>query len=89
MLVGMPSGNPRIASSRAFVAWNLLGILDLVVAVGSGTAIAWFGLGADPASMSAMPRLPLVLVPAFLVPIFVMLHITALIRAARFRTAVE
>lgn len=80
--------DPRIASSRAFVAWNLLGILDLVVAVGSGTLIAWFGLGANPGSMSAMPRLPLVLIPAFLVPIFVMIHVTALIQAG-FRTAAE
>lgn len=75
--------NPRLASSRGFVVWNLLGILDLVVAVGSGTLIAWFGLGADPASMSAMPQLPLVLIPAFLVPIFVMLHVTSLLRARR------
>jgi hypothetical protein len=79
--------NPRIAASRGFVIWNVLGILDLVVAVGTGTAIAWFGLGADAASMNAMPQLPLVLVPAFLVPIFVMLHITALIQAKRFTAA--
>jgi hypothetical protein len=79
--------NPRIAASRGFVIWNVLGILDLVVAVGTGTAIAWFGLGADAASMNAMPHLPLVLVPAFLVPIFVMLHITALIQAKRFTAA--
>lgn len=79
--------NPRIAASRGFLIWNVLGILDLVVAVGTGTAIAWFGLGADAASMNAMPQLPLVLVPAFLVPIFVMLHITALIQAKRVTAA--
>jgi hypothetical protein len=33
--------------------------------------------------MSAMPQLPLVLIPAFLVPIFVMLHVTSLLRARR------
>jgi hypothetical protein len=73
--------DPRIAGSRGFVVWNLLGILDLAVAVGSGTSIAWFGVGADAASMGAMARLPLVLVPAFLVPIFVMLHVVAILRA--------
>jgi len=78
---------PRIAASRGFVIWNALGILDLVVAVGTGTAIAWFGLGADAASMNAMPQLPLVLIPAFLVPIFLMLHITALIQAKRLTAA--
>ena len=81
--------NPRLAASRGFVVWNLLGILDLVVAIGSGTLIAWFGLGANPASMSAMPRLPLVLIPAFLVPIFVMLHITALIQAKHLAGGVD
>jgi hypothetical protein len=80
---------PRVAASRGFVLWNLLGILDLVVAVGSGTLIAWFGLGADPASMSAMPRLPLVLIPAFLVPIFVMLHITALVQAKHLASSID
>jgi hypothetical protein len=79
--------NPRVAASRAFVVWNLLGILDLVVAVGTGTLIAWFGLGADATRMNAMPQLPLVLIPAFLVPLFVMLHITALIQAKRLSAA--
>lgn len=81
--------DPRIAASRGFVVWNLLGILDLVVAVGTGTSIAWFGLGASPASMGAMPRLPLVLIPAFLVPMFVMLHITALLQAKRLAEGVD
>ena len=79
---------PRVASSRGFVVWNLLGILDLVAAIGTGTSIAWFGLGADSASMNAMPQLPLVIIPVYLVPIFVMLHITSLVQA-RFRTAAE
>jgi hypothetical protein len=64
-----------------FVVWNLLGIFDLVVAVGIGTLVSWFGIGADNASIGPMAQLPLLLIPAFLVPSFVMLHIAALLQA--------
>ena len=63
------------ASSRRFVSWNLLGILDLVVALTIG---ALGGVTTAP-----MARTPLVLVPAFLVPFFVILHLTALFQARR------
>ncbi len=52
------------------MTWNVLGILDLVVAV----------------SMGALNRLPLVLVPAYFVPLFVMLHVAALPQARRVGT---
>jgi hypothetical protein len=73
--------NPQIVTSPLFVAWNLLGILDLVVAVGAGTLVSWFGIGAGNASMGPMAQLPLLLIPAFLVPGFVMLHIAAILQA--------
>jgi hypothetical protein len=72
---------PGLVSSGRFVAWNVLGILDLVVAVGAGTLVAWFGIGADSASMGPMAQLPLLLIPGFLVPLFVILHIAALFQA--------
>jgi hypothetical protein len=75
--------NPGLVSSRLFVAWNLLGILDLVVAVGTGTLVAWFGIGADSASMGPMAQLPLLLIPGFLVPLFVILHVAAIFQARR------
>lgn len=73
--------NPQVVTSRLFVVWNLLGILDLVVAVGTGTLVAWFGIGADNGSIGPMAQLPLLLIPAFLVPNFVMLHIAMLAQA--------
>jgi hypothetical protein len=73
--------NGGLVSSRLFVAWNVLGILDLVTAVTTGTLVAWFGLGGDPASMGPMAQLPLLFIPAFLVPIFVVLHIAGLFQA--------
>jgi hypothetical protein len=76
--------NPRCVGSLFFAAWNLLGILDLVVAVSIGALSAGFVPGlASSVTTAAMARLPLVLIPAFLVPLFVMLHVAALVQARR------
>lgn len=75
---------PGFASSRIFVVWNLLGILDLVVAVSVGALSSAFASGvAGEATMGPMARLPLVLIPAYLVPLFVMLHLASLFEARR------
>jgi hypothetical protein len=70
---------PEFAASNGFVLWHLLGLLDLVVAVttgilGSGSAI---GIGGE-ITTDVMGQLPLVLIPCYFVPIFIMLHLTAL-----------
>lgn len=72
---------PAFAASRTFVIWNLLGILDLVVAVGTGALSS--GLLAGEVTTAPMAQLPLVLIPAYLVPLFVMLHLSALFQAGR------
>jgi hypothetical protein len=73
------------ATSRRYVTWNILGILDLVVAVSIGALSSGFfpritaftgGITTSP-----MTRLPLVLIPVFMVPFFTMLHLTALFQA--------
>ncbi len=76
---------PAFVAGRLFVVWNLLGILDLVVAISTGTLSSGV-LGALTGKVTTAPMsyLPLVLIPAYLVPLFVMLHITALIQARRF-----
>jgi hypothetical protein len=73
---------PEFAASRTFVIWNLLGILDLIVAVGSGGANSFFATGV-PGEVTTRPmsELPLVLIPAFAVPLFIMLHLAALIQS--------
>jgi hypothetical protein len=72
------------ATSRGFVVWNLLGILDLVVAVSVGGLISVLASGATgEVTTQPMARLPLVLIPAYLVPLFVMLHLAALFQARR------
>ena len=70
------------AGSRRFVTWNILGILDLAIAVSLGAICSGFipGLTGN-ITTGAMGQLPLVLIPAYLVPIFIMLHVTALFQA--------
>jgi hypothetical protein len=66
------------AAEGRFAAWNVFGILDLVVAVGTGTLSSGIVPGLTDVRSTPMSHMPLVLIPAFLVPLFVMLHLTAL-----------
>jgi hypothetical protein len=71
-------------TSRRYVIWNLLGILDLVVAVSMGVICSGFFRGLTlKVTTNAMTQLPLILVPAYLVPLFIMLHFTALSQVRR------
>jgi hypothetical protein len=73
---------PTFAASRSYTTWNIMGILDLVVAVSLGTICSGFLPGVTGnVTTSSMAQLPLVLVPAYLVPIFIMLHAAALLQA--------
>jgi hypothetical protein len=73
---------PSFAAGRLFQVWNLLGTLDLVVAVGLGAMSSVLGIGIS-AEIRTFPMgvLPLVLVPTFLVPLFLMLHLASLLQA--------
>ena len=73
---------PGFAASGAFIRWNVLGILDLIIAVSIGTVSAFLATGA-PGEISTAPMatLPLLLIPAFLVPLFLMLHTAALMQS--------
>lgn len=77
--------NSSFAASRRFMMWNILGIVDFFVAISMGTLCSGFvpeitklmgGLTTSP-----MARLPLVLIPAYMVPFFTMLHLTALFQS--------
>jgi hypothetical protein len=75
---------PGFATSSKFIRWNVLGIVDLVVAVSIATLSATLATGA-PGEISTAPMamLPLVLIPTFLVPLFLMMHATALMQSRR------
>jgi hypothetical protein len=66
-----------------FVAWNVLGMLDLVTAVSMGIlySASAFGVlaGSGPTTL-IMSQIPRSLVPTFLVPLFFLLHLLALAR---------
>jgi hypothetical protein len=56
---------------RALLAWNLLGAADLFVAVGTA---GWLNL-TRPGSMVELTRLPLALVPLWIVPVLLASHV--------------
>jgi hypothetical protein len=56
---------PRFAASKAFAAWNVIGILDLVVAVGTGALGSALATGvAGEVTTGPMAQLPLALIQA-------------------------
>jgi hypothetical protein len=74
---------PAFAASRVFVIWNILGILDLLNAMSTGALSSGFLAGfAGNVTTAPMAQLPLVLIPAYLVPLFVMLHLAALFQVS-------
>jgi len=76
--------HPSFAASRTFLIWNLLGILDLVVALTTGALGTILVAGADAGvTTGAMAQMPLVLIPAFFVPLLFALHAAALLQARR------
>jgi hypothetical protein len=70
---------------RAFIAWNVLGLLDLVLAVtlgvlASGTPI---GILVGTVSTRLMGQFPLSLIPTFFVPLLLICHVIALSRVRK------
>jgi hypothetical protein len=72
---------PRFAKGRIFVIWQVLGTLDLIVAVGMGAMGPRLLETAGADATAAMAHLPLVLVPGFFVPMFIIIHMVALLQA--------
>jgi hypothetical protein len=62
------------------LAWNVFGLLDLVVAVGmgSGLLVPLLAPGQPAAPAVALQQFPLVLIPVFAVPVSILLHLLAL-----------
>jgi len=81
--VVMALQRPGFEASKLFMWWNLLGILDLVVAVTTGVISNGLAPGlAGEITTAPMALLPLVLIPTFFVPIFVILHLAALLQVS-------
>jgi hypothetical protein len=73
-------GSPRDARRRpAYVAWNVLGLADIVFVVATAGRLA----ATEPESMAALLRLPLSLLPTFLVPLIIASHVVLGVRLTR------
>jgi hypothetical protein len=75
---------PRKAAGLV-VAWNVLGILDLIVAVGTAFMTApsrFISLEVQPTS-ELMTVLPMVMIPVYLVPLSIVLHLASLTKLSR------
>ena len=88
--IALARGKLSITSNR-FLAVHIAGLLEFVVAVGSGIMARNQIPGLiEGVTSSAMGELPLVLVPAFAVPVFIILHLIVLVQVRekkRVRTA--
>lgn len=74
--------SPDFLRSKWLRGFHVLGLLDFVGAVGTGLiARVTYSTEADAVSTAALGELPLVLIPAFAVPLWICLHIAALIQS--------
>ena len=74
------AGPPRDARRRlAYGAWNVLGLADILFVVTTGGRL----VTTAPESMVALTRLPLSLLPTFLVPLIIASHVLLGVRLAR------
>lgn len=67
--------------SNRFLAWNIFGLVDFLVALGTGGAARVLGPETVGAGMEPMGTLPLIIIPALLVPMLMLTHLIMLIRA--------
>ena len=83
-VVGLAYARAPHKATGLVAAWNVLGLLDLIDALGLGflTAPSRYALEVQPTS-DLMTVLPLVLIPVYLVPLFFVLHLASLAKLRR------
>jgi hypothetical protein len=77
----MKLANP--SHRKGFILWQLLGITDLVSAVGMGLAASF--INPHGIATSAMTVLPMSLIPTFAVPLFMILHFICIAQARQWQ----
>ena len=70
---------------KTFIVWNVLGLLDLVMAVSFGILASRtpMGIVAGDVTTRLMAMFPLSLIPTFLVPLFLIFHLICLSRVRK------
>jgi hypothetical protein len=70
---------------KTFIAWNLLGVFDLVLAVSLGVLASQTPVGvlAGDVTTRLMGQFPLSLIPTFFVPLFLIFHLISLSRVGK------
>jgi hypothetical protein len=83
--IGISAISGRQLKPRTVLRWNLLGIADLIVAISTGflTSPSAFQMFAFDRPNELISMFPLVLIPTFLVPLAILLHIISLIQLGR------
>ena len=76
------AADDKFRFSGWFLAWNLFGIADFVLAVFLGSLYNWPGFDAT-VSTHLMQRLPFALIPTFFVPLVAMSHFTLLAQRSK------
>ena len=66
-------------SARAVLAWNVVGLIDILLVVTTAASLAF----ADRESMSALTRLPLSFLPTMIVPLIISTHVFMMLRLFR------
>jgi hypothetical protein len=77
MLMFVPARG--VGARRIYLAWNTLGLADILMVVANAAAHAV----REPASMASLVRLPLSLLPMFLVPVIIASHVLLFVRLWR------
>jgi hypothetical protein len=83
MIDGHPTWRRRV------LLLNLGGLLDFVVAIGTGvlTSDTSIGIFAPATPMASMGMMPLSLIPTFAVPLWIIIHIASLLQLWRARVS--
>jgi hypothetical protein len=85
-LVALIYARGKEIGERLVGAWNAFGILDLIVAVGTGfLTTPPFQLLSPDAPNELISAFPLVIVPVFAVPLSILLHVMSLMKLRRTR----